>query len=305
MNSVNKIELVHPKYWLIWLAIIFMRLTVIAPQSIRMQLGAGIGAILYTFGQKRRNIANTNLKLCFPKNNADWRKTTVKNHFKSLGQAMYETAMTWWLPDTKLASMIKVEGMEHLHKALSKDKGIILLSAHFNCLELGVRALHIKIGKQIAPVYQKNKNPLLDLIINKGRLNNATHIIERNEVRSIVRTLKQKKIIWYAPDQAYSDKNSDVVPFFDIPAMSNTATPRLAQLGDAIVIPMFIRQNEDQTGYIISIAPEFENYPSKDPVQDTIRFHNTLEHEIKKSPHQYLWVHKRFKESGGRDDVYK
>ncbi len=304
MTPPNKTKLLQPKFWPIWFAIFCMRLTVMAPQAIRMKLGAGMGYVLYIFSKKRRAIANINLQLCFPDNNAEWRNNVIKNHFKSLGQAIYETAMTWWLADSKLAPLIKIEGIEHLEKALTKDKGIILLSAHFNCLELGVRALHIKIGKQIAPVYQKNKNPLLDLIINKGRLNHATTIIERNEVRTIIRTLKQKKLIWYAPDQAYSEKNSGIVPFFGQPAMSNMATPRLASLGNASVIPMFIRQNENQTGYIITIAPELDNYPSDDPVTDTQRFHHLLEKEIEKSPHQYLWVHKRFKRRANLHDVY-
>ncbi len=304
MNSSNHLKYLHPKFWPIWIAIVFIRLSVMLPQHIRMKLGAGIGKLLYIFSKKRRKIANINLALCFPKNDANWRKHIIKQHFRTLGQAIYETAMTWWLPDSKLAPLIKVEGLTHIKNALSKNQGIILLSAHFNCLELGVRALHIKINQQIAPVYQKNKNTLLDSIINKGRLNNATSIIERNDVRKIIRTLKQKKLIWYAPDQAYSENNSEIVSFFGIPAMSNTATPRLAAMGNAIVVPMFIRQNEDQSGYIITITPELEHYPSDDPIKDTARFHNLLENEIKKSPHQYLWVHKRFKRRAGLQDIY-
>ena len=110
----------------------------------------------------------------------------------------------------------------------------------------------------------------------------------------MVRSLKKCVPVWYAPDQAYYQKQSALIPFFGIPAMTNTATTTLAKLGRAKVIPYFPRRLPEG-GYEITIGPAIEGIPSDDPVADTTRFHEVLEAQIRLCPEQYYWVHKRFK----------
>ena len=44
----------------------------------------------------------------------------------------------------------------------------------------------------------------------------------------MVRSLRDGRAVWYAPDQSYNRKGSEVVPFFGIPSMHTTATSTLA-----------------------------------------------------------------------------
>lgn len=57
---------VHPRYWGIWLAVGFLRLTSLLPYAGRVMLGGAICRGLYPIMQRRRRIGRTNLELRFP-----------------------------------------------------------------------------------------------------------------------------------------------------------------------------------------------------------------------------------------------
>jgi len=119
--------------------------------------------------------------------------------------------------------------------------------------------------------------------------------LTRDDIRGMLRGLKQGHAVWYAPDQNYGASNSIFVPFFGIPALTITATSRLARMSGAAVVPYFPKRLQGNTGYQVAILPALENFPSDDPVADTIRINQLLEKYIRQAPEQYLWVHRRFK----------
>lgn len=294
-----------PRYWPIWIGVLALRLVTFLPQSARMQVGRVLGWILFRFGANRRQIAFRNLQVCFPQRGETWHRQIVRQHFDSLGKALIETGMCWWSSDDELISLTHLSGIEHLHEALQRGKGVILLSAHFTSLELGVRLLKPMTDAKIYPVYQVHENPLMEYIITKNRLRHAERVIDRDNVRELLRALKTNNAIWYAPDQAYGARNMELVPFFGELAATNVATSRLAQMSGAAVVPYFTRRNDDGSGYVVTLLPSFAAFPTKDPVADTARYHAVLEQEILRSPEQYFWVHKRFKSRpAGYKDIY-
>ena len=89
--------------------------------------------------------------------------------------------------------------------------------------------------------------------------------------------------------------------FFGEPAVTNTATSRLAKISGATVLAYFFRRLDDDSGYVVSIAPPLNDFPSDDPAEDTRRMVGQLEDYIRLAPEQYVWTYRRFK---GRPDSY-
>ena len=85
-----------------------------------------------------------------------------------------------------------------------------------------------------------------------------------------------------------------MVPLFGIPAATNTLTPRLARMTGAGAAQSLERLPGSQ-GYLATIDPPLENFPSDSPVSDTERFNRMIEAQVKITPEQYLWIHRRFK----------
>ena len=86
-------------------------------------------------------IARRNLELCLPELPAAEREAMLREHFRSLGVGIFETAISWWSSDERIRKLTRLEGEEHLQAALARGRGAILLSAHFTTLEIGARAL--------------------------------------------------------------------------------------------------------------------------------------------------------------------
>ena len=63
-----KLAFLYPKYWLTWLGVIILYSISWLPYKWQLGLGRLIGRLLFKMGSKRKHIADTNLKLCFPKN---------------------------------------------------------------------------------------------------------------------------------------------------------------------------------------------------------------------------------------------
>jgi Kdo2-lipid IVA lauroyltransferase/acyltransferase len=119
--------------------------------------------------------------------------------------------------------------------------------------------------------------------------------IPKDDIRTMVRALKNNEAVWFAPDQSYRNKGAAMVNFFGIPAASNPATSRLARISGAAVMTYFGERLPGNAGYRVVIGPAFENFPGADPVEDVERYNRLLEAQVRLVPEQYLWVHRRFK----------
>ena len=72
-------------------------------------------------------------------------------------------------------------------------------------------------------------------------------------------------------------------------------TPKLATLNNSAVVITSTHREPDDQHYRIRFSPIVENYPTGDDVADAARINSLLETEIRRSPAQYMWVHRRFK----------
>jgi Kdo2-lipid IVA lauroyltransferase/acyltransferase len=285
-----------PRYWGVWLGIGFVRLINLLPLPIQLAIGRCLGRVAYALSRRDRHVAKVNIDMCLPALSATERMRILKDHFASLGCALLETGLVWWASDARLRRLIRFEGLEHLQTALARGKGALMLSAHFTTLEMGARGLTL-LGP-MSVMYLTPSNPLVAELSRRGRTRHALQAVTSEQIRELLQNLKNNLPVWYAPDQRFTDKSSELVPFFGIPAASNVATTRLARISGATVLPYFPERRSDNRGYIVRIHPPFDNFPSKDAIADTQRFHELIEVNVRRHPDQYLWAYKRFRREG-------
>ena len=286
-----------PRYWPLWLALGVVRLLVALPFGAQLIAGRLIGRLGYLVAGQRRRIAARNFELAFPELDDAQRHALLLRHFESLGMSIIETGMCWWADDRRLEGLAEITGLEHVEAALAAGRGAIMLTGHFTTLDLGGRFLTRQAP--VSAMYRPHRNPLFEEIMRRGRERSAKHAFAKQDVRAMIRGLRTNHLIWYAPDQAHKrGKYSAIVPFFDVPAPTNTATSVFARLGDAPVIPFFPLRLPGKAGYRLEILPPLEGFPGDDPAADAARINRLLEERIRLCPEQYLWVHRRFKPAG-------
>jgi KDO2-lipid IV(A) lauroyltransferase len=85
-----------------------------------------------------------------------------------------------------------------------------------------------------------------------------------------------------------------LLAFFGEPAVTNTATSKLAAIGDATVLPYFFRRLPSGD-YRVDIGAPLADFPGESPSRDAQRLFALLEDYIRLAPEQYLWLYKKFK----------
>ncbi|MEE8060024.1 MAG: LpxL/LpxP family Kdo(2)-lipid IV(A) lauroyl/palmitoleoyl acyltransferase [Pseudomonadales bacterium] len=296
-------SMLHPRWWPTWLAMAFFWLVSLIPYGIQVFLGKALGRIFLRFATRRRMISERNLALCFPEFNLQQRAKLLKESFESTGVALFEVGIAWFWPHWRLHRLVTIDGLEHLHSL--DDEGALLMAVHFTTLEIG--AAFVSMNYAIDGMYRPHKNPVFNFIqrLGRERHHSNTTAIARRDVRGMLRALKRKHVVWYAPDQDYGPKQSVFAPFFGVTAASVTATSKFSRMTHAKVIPFTQVRLDKAQGYKVTIYPPLENFPGDDDETDAIRINNLVEQTIRQHPGQYLWSHRRFKtRPPGENDVY-
>ncbi len=293
----------HPKYWPIWFGYALLQIIVRLPHPARIAIGAGLGKLGYWLAGSRRHIVRTNIDLCFPARSPAERHDLVRQTFRSGGISIIETAIAW-LRGPVVGDRAELVGVEHLHAAAARGKGVILLGTHMSTLDLAGTVLSQAVTLDV--MYRANANPLLEHIMTTGRARLYPTPIERNDIRQVIRNVKAGHVVWYGPDQDYGARNAVFVPFFGVPAATTTALTRIARITGAPVVPFSHFRLDGGRRYRVVLYEALTDFPSGSEVADAETINGFVESCIRQHPEQYWWFHRRFKtRPEGEADVYR
>jgi KDO2-lipid IV(A) lauroyltransferase len=290
-----KMAFLHPKYWLFWIGLGFFRLILLLPYPLLLKIGSSLGWLFskLSVGKKRAAIARRNLELCFPEKTEIQREEILRQNLRSVGMGILETGMAWFWPDKRIKKWCSISGIEHLKN--NGEHGIILIGVHFLTLELGARVIglfHPGTG-----VYRPNDNPAFDWVQFRGRIRSNRSLLDRKDLRGMIKALRAGDVIWYAPDHDYGRKNSVFVPFFAMPEAATTTGSYylLKSAPQAKIIPFAPLRKQDGSGYHVSISEPVIFPVIPDKTEIAILMNQLVEKEILKGVEQYMWLHRRFK----------
>lgn len=294
-ESKSKIEPTfrHPKYWPTWCLIWLLKSLARLPHARLIKLGYVFGGAAFHLATRRRRIAEKNIELCFPElgpaERADLVRQTINNNVIGL----FETIWAGYGDTSSMHERLTIEGAENLENALALGRGVLLVGAHYTTLDLG--SLMTRPVAPVTAIYAPNKNPLMDKFIYEGRKPNLEGVIDRRDMRAMVRALKKGSVVWYSPDQDYGAAHSVFAPFFGINAASVKMTAKLAAFNNSPIVILSHHREPDDEHYRVRFRPALENYPTGDEFEDAKTINEALEREIRLAPSQYMWVHRRFK----------
>lgn len=290
----RRIPLYHPFLWPTWAGVGIFRLLCLLPWGSQMVLGRALGWLAFHILRLRRHIVEVNLRLCFPEKTEAERKALALAHYRSMGMGLFETGNAWWSRGDKLPSF-SICGVENLDAAKAGGRGVLLLTAHFTTLEICGRYFCDNIP--MGGLYREPDNRVIANEMYNRRLVKIKPAIPMDDLRGLLRALRDGYTIWYAPDQGKKSKFAVVLPFFGVPALTNTATSRIARMSDAAVVPFFGFRLPDGS-YRLDIFPALEGFPTEDAEADAVRINHLIEEQILRAPEQYFWMHRRFKRRG-------
>lgn len=291
----------HPRHWPTWIGLGIFRGLSRLPWAVQRGLARALGWFIYHVVPIRRHVVLVNLRLCFPEKSESEIRALARQHYHSLALGVFETCAAWWSTSEGLPKF-HVVGAEHLDAAIARGQGVILLTAHFTTLELCARMMNERFP--LAVLYRDPNNPVIAAEMRAQRERHVKAAVHFDDLKGLIRTLRSGHAIWYAPDQGKRTKLTEILPFFGVPAITNTATSKLAEMTGAAVVPYFARREANHV-YSLTLLPPLERFPTADSAADAVRINRLIEEHVRLAPEQYFWVHKRFKARGaGYPEVY-
>jgi len=292
----------HPRWWPTWLGLAFFRLLALLPLPWLLVVGRELGQFGYWLLPRRRHIARVNLRLCFPELPAVERERLVRDTFRALGMGVMETVAGWWQPVESFRPRVQLTGEEHLRQALAQGRGAILLGAHFSILDFAGVLCSLYFPYDV--VYRAQNNRVVNRFLEFHRRRFAGKAIERNDTRSLLRSLGSNHAVWLAADQDAGRRRGVYAPFFGIPAATHTSVGRLVTLTGAPVL--FVSAFRVDGHYRIDIQPPMAGLAGADALTVATRMNQTVEAAVRQHPEQYYWLHRRFKtQAEGRGELYR
>ena len=273
------------------------------PRWMVLRSGAAAGWVIGRVLRFRWQVAIDNLRRAFPDRPVSVISEMAGKSFASVGATLFELAWMQRLSGEQLQAIVRVENPETLVAAHARGTGVIVLTAHYGSWEiLGQLPLFI-LGKAGALLVKGLANPLIDRRVDmiRRQFGNLT-VPATIAVRDLLHTLRAGGWILMAADQS-APRESVLVTFFgrDVPTYQGAAI--LALKTGAHLVLGLARRAEDGTYDV-----RFEHVPaddlqgtSPDAVRTlTARHVRATEQAMMDEPHQWMWMHRRWKHLDAR-----
>ena len=275
--------------------ITFWRAACALPLAWHKILGQFCGSLLLLFANKRRKIAQANIQVCLPLLSlAEQRKLLHKN-FISLGHSLFQTGVAWFWSDAQIEKDVayKITGLDLL-KNHGQSKGNLILFKHSQHLELDARLLGMNIDA--FGVARSHNSSTMDVLQTTGSLSSIKGTADKNNPRQFIKWLKEGKNVLYAIDQDYGWSNSVELTFFNNPAATITTTRKIIDMTQCNLLFMNSFYKEQELNLELEILSS-EGFNANALAQ---KINDVMEKSITLEPAEYLWSHRRFKSTLGK-----
>jgi len=237
----------------------------------------------------RQKEARKNIAIAFPRYSQARRELILKNSYIFF---IRNTMQFLSFPKGFQNAHITVNGKEYLDKALTKKKGVILVTGHFGVWEIMLAWFGLNQYSMLV-VGQKQKNSGADTFVNQLRENTGIKMIPRkSSLEFMYEALARNNILTLASDQD-AKKRGVFVKFFNLPASTPKGAGRFhLEYGSPLI---FVTCHlERPNNHVLDILP-IPTDSNSNIASITQSFTLMLENIITAYPEQYFWFHRRWK----------
>jgi Kdo2-lipid IVA lauroyltransferase/acyltransferase len=270
------------------------------PMSAVRSLGHGFGRFMFWVDGGHRRIALDNLARAFPLRSAAERRALAKAMYAHFGALVFELLRFRSLTPDEMKALMEVEGVERIHAAHAKGKGMFFVTGHFGYWEMQA-ITHPFHSPSIAVMARPLDNPKLHDWLEQLRTMTGNRVIYRQgALRRVLRELGENHAVAILIDQHIHTSEAVTVDYFGRPAATTSALAALALRTGAAVIPVFtLPLPGGRYRFIYEHPVEPPPADSPDPVREfTQRCTDVLEMYVRRHPELWLWMHRRWRLDG-------
>lgn len=286
-----------------WLQYIGFRLAELIlkllPLEAVARLGRLLGMLAFPCAGNYRRLALHNLRLAFgDAMEESARRALAREHFRRLGANLLCGFKLPLMPESEVASRVRIEGLEHIRAADAAGRNIVYAVCHLSCWELLTQAPSLfTFGRKPGSIYQPLANPLLNQLVLRRRRKLGYRLFDRSEgFADPIKFVRDGGVLGILVDQHAGD-HGVWCPFFGRLASTTPLPALIARRADALLIP-FLLLDRSPGQWLMRVLPPVcgqrnETFPGVEQV--TARLNLVVENAIRQHPSDWFWVHNRWK----------
>lgn len=276
-----------------------------------------MGDILSWIAEKllryRTDVVWINISRSFPEMKYKELKQVYRDFYRHFGEIFAETI--WFAAATYKrlfkSGIVTVTNPEEINEMFLSTPSMTVLSTHCGNWELmggflGYRTSSgVKVAieeEQIQVVYKKLSNPVSDEVFRRNRVaaleivGTSCEIESSNILRQTLKQKNERKVYIYPTDQApYRKAGKHPIGEF----MSQPTNVMLGSVGVACKLShsvMYMKMKRVERGrYEMTLIPICRDASQLTPEELMRKYYDLLEEEIRETPANWLWTHKRWK----------
>ena len=266
------------------------------PTSWHPAIGKVCGKLLFMIATGRKKIAQANIEACLPNLSKAEQQKLLQDNFMHLGRSLIETGIAWFWSDKKIQSKVDYDviGLDLL-SANDSNNGNLIIFKHSQHLELDARLLAMNAA--VFGVSRTHNSASMNKIQDKGRLSSMKDTADKNNPRKFMKWLKAGKSVMYSIDQDYGWDHSVKLRFFNQEAATITTTKKIIDATNSNLL--FINSYYKNNKLILKI--ELIDHAGLDSIELAQKINDLMEEKILQHPAEYLWMHRRFKSTLGKN----
>ena len=221
----------------------------------------------------------------------------------SAGQMVGELPWMWFRSrDVSCLPHVQWDGIELFEAGLKKGQGVMVLSPHLGCWEIGAQMLAERFGPSHGPLmamYRPARKAWLNRLMQSAR--DKPHLksvpASSQGVREILRHLKRGGYTALLPDQVPPEGQGVWAEFLGERAYTMTLAVKLArQTGATVLLCWCERLPKGQyIGHLSALQDPVLTDPEASVLDGCQAMNDAVERLVRAHPDQYLWGYRRFK----------
>jgi KDO2-lipid IV(A) lauroyltransferase len=270
----------------------------VVPAPLALALGSMVGLVFYAIDRSHRRLAVSQLRAAFPMRTESECRAIARRTFIHFGRSLVMVLRVSTLSASELLNLVDVEGEDRIRTALAAGHGAIVFSGHFGYWELH-GLVHALVLAPMSVLARPLDNPYLHALLERMRRATGNQVIYRQgALRRVLRALQSNECVAILIDQHIHGADAVPVDFFGRPAATTAALATLALRTGAPLVPAFAIPLPDGRCRVIYEHPvEMPATTSADPVLElTQRCTDVLEMYVRRYPHLWLWMHRRWRD---------
>jgi KDO2-lipid IV(A) lauroyltransferase len=280
------------------LVVIVQSVVRVLPDAMTRAIGTFIGLTFYAIDGAHRRLAVSQLRAAFPTRDPAECRAIARATFAHFGRLLVALLRFSTLGPDQIRARVEFEGEDRVRHALGAGKGALIFTGHFGFWELQGLA-HPLVLPPMSVLARPLDNPLLHDLLERARRATGNRVIYRQgAVRSILRALSADECVAVLIDQHIATSEAVKVDFFNRPVSTTSAVATLALRTGAAVVPAFALPLSGGRYRLIYEPPvELPPADTADPIRDlTQRCTDVLEMYVRRHPHLWLWMHRRWRD---------